>query len=79
LNGIEATKQIREEEAKHPESRALILGLTSAVADEDLQKYKAAGMDGCIAKGNLLAEALADAIKQRTANPQVFVVSKLDS
>jgi len=76
ISGIEATKQIRQFESKNNSSgkKIPILGLTGCVSEKDLAKYKEADMDGCIAKGELLATAVDEALKALKAKPTEFVV-----
>jgi CheY-like chemotaxis protein len=75
MSGVEATKEIREfERATCPSKRTTILGLTGNVSEGDLKKYKEADMDGCIAKGELLANAVKDALEKLAAKPSEFVV-----
>jgi len=80
MNGVEATREIRayeaEEKAKQQNSskRIIILGLTGSVSGSDLQRYKDADMDGCIAKGELLVNAIHTALEKLRENPNEFVV-----
>jgi len=74
ISGIEATKEIRQFETKNTSKRTVILGLTGCVSEKDLKKYKEADMDGCIAKGELLATAVNDALIALKTKPDEFVV-----
>ncbi len=50
LDGLEATKEIREFETSHKISRTPIIGATAHVMDEDRQKCRQAGMDDYMSK-----------------------------
>jgi len=77
MNGIEATAIIRKIEADENRPRTVIFGLTGSVGDSDLDQYKRVGMNGCIAKGNLLESSVREALDEHSKNPNQFVVSKL--
>jgi len=66
ISGIETTERIRklESEMRPGQPPVYIYGLTGDVSEEDLIKYKQCGMDGCILKGRLLAEAVKEAMEQ---------------
>jgi len=74
MNGCEATKLIRAFEKETGMKPTTILGLTGNVSDEDLKRYKEADMNGCIAKGELLAVAVKDALEVLQQTPDRFVV-----
>jgi len=74
MNGVEATKIIRESERESKMKPAIILGLTGNVSDEDLKKYKEAKMNGCIAKGELLHKSIEEALDALGKKPENFVV-----
>eukprot|EP01083_Nonionella_stella_P055156 145589_1 len=75
LNGLEATKRIRDYEKHQLENDdlAFIFGTTGSCEREDLHSYAAAGMDGCIEKGSVLSQALHEAIAMKEASPNEFV------
>jgi CheY-like chemotaxis protein len=73
MSGIEATRLIREHEAANGRSPVLVLALTGNVAASDLETYRAVGIDGCIAKGRLLGDALQKALRANQAHPGKFV------
>lgn len=83
ITGTDATVRIRAHEATleaaaraaglPPPPRVLVLGLTGNVDEDNLRLYEAAGMNGCIAKGKQLADAVQRAIQMHAANPHVFV------
>jgi len=51
MNGMSATKNIREFELKNPgNERAYIVAITANVLKEDVEKYKSVGMDDYISK-----------------------------
>jgi CheY-like chemotaxis protein len=77
MDGIEATRRIREWEQQNKKPAAVIFGLTSSVSDEDLERYKSAGMNGCIAKGKILVEAVKEALDEHYAAPERFVIARL--
>jgi CheY-like chemotaxis protein len=74
MSGVEATKVIREFEATQPDkSPVIVLGLTSNMESENLEEYRLAGMNGCIMKGSLVADAVNGALKQLENEPRKFV------
>jgi CheY-like chemotaxis protein len=75
LNGVDATRQIRQfEETNVPQGEgAIILGLTGSCSHADLQRYAEAGMDGCIEKGSVVSRAMHEALAMLEANPSEFV------
>jgi len=73
MNGIEAAQLIRTHEAEHNLKPCLMFGLTGNVEAEQLTQYASAGMNGCIAKGNVLATAVRQAEEIIKANPNQFV------
>lgn len=77
MNGIDATIKIREIEKEEKRPPTVIFGLTGSVTDDALKTYEAAGMNGCIAKGNVLTEAVKDALEQHEADPTKFVVARV--
>mgnify|MGYP003867459751 CR=1 FL=1 len=77
MDGVDAAKAIRLWEEKSQRSKCLIFGLTGSLSNEDLDRYKSAGMNGCIAKGTVLVDALHDAIADHSKNPEQFVVSRV--
>jgi len=64
MSGTEATQAIRQIERERGVAPVLIYGLTGNVSAEDLINYKAAGMNGCILKGKLLADAVRQAMEE---------------
>lgn len=78
MNGVDATIKIRDIEQKENRPKALIFGLTGSLSQEDLGKYKQVGMNGCIAKGNVLADALKEALDEHEKHPDQFVVSRVN-
>eukprot|EP01083_Nonionella_stella_P075000 203626_1 len=72
MDGIEATKLIREHE-RTTGHKALIFGLTASCEPDDLNSYAECGMDGCVEKGCLLSSALHEAIATLTENPANFI------
>ncbi|WP_374469010.1 ATP-binding protein [Phenylobacterium sp.] len=50
MDGLEATRRIRAEEARTGRPRTPILALTANVMTHQLAEYRAAGMDDCVAK-----------------------------
>lgn len=78
ISGIEATEKIRQYEStlqsQHMDYRPiLIYGLTGNVEEENLKLYEAAGMNGCIMKGKVLADSVKEAERQSEINPNNFV------
>jgi len=74
MNGVEATKIIRNFEKESKMNPTIILGLTGNVSNEDLQRYKEADMNGCIAKGELLYKSVKEALGILKERPEQFVV-----
>ncbi len=77
MDGMEATKQIRAIEAKESRVPVIVFGLTSNMKEDDLRNYQEAGMDGCIAKGNPLGDALKAALDELERSPDKFIASQL--
>jgi CheY-like chemotaxis protein len=69
MNGVEATRAIRELEAKSGKRRTPILALSANVMSHQLKEYVAAGMDGCIAKP-IDVNALVESIRDTVSPPQ---------
>lgn len=73
LDGVEATKQIRQMQANDESRQSIILGLTGSCSEQNLQEYFNAGMDGCIEKGCVVSRAMHEALALREENPNVFL------
>jgi len=73
MSGIEATELIREYEKENSLKPVCILGLTGSVGTDDLKRYRSAGMNGCIAKGELLCKSIDDALAKLVVHPEEFV------
>jgi len=69
LSGPAAARQIRAEEAASQRRRTPIIALTADVMTHHLAEYRAAGMDGCVAKP-IEVERLYTAINQALAGPE---------
>jgi len=72
MNGIVATRKIRDWEQETKRPPALIFGLTGSVEEDNLKEYQKAGMNGCIIKGKLLVSAVTEAIHKTAQNPNEF-------
>lgn len=70
ISGIEATQKIRQMEQEAGIAPVRIYGLTGDVDASDLAAYQAAGMDGCILKGKLLADAVRQAMEESNSGVQ---------
>ena len=69
MNGVEATRAIRERESTHSLSPTPILALSANVMSHQLDEYARAGMDGVVAKpvdAGKLIEAIAAAMERGT-------------
>jgi CheY-like chemotaxis protein len=69
MNGIEATRAIRERESEHRLSPTPILALSANVMSHQILEYELAGMDGVVAKpvdAGKLIEAIAAAMERGT-------------
>ncbi len=77
MDGVEATRLIRQWEAEMKIPRSIIFGLTGSVEDADLVRYRSVQMDGCIAKGNVLVSAVKEALTALEEDPHKFVLSRL--
>jgi CheY-like chemotaxis protein len=75
ISGIEAATQIREYEKQKNKLPCIILGLTGNVEQENLTAYKQAGMNGCIQKGEILVDAMSEAMAQLESNPSSFATA----
>ena len=73
MNGVEATEKIRELEQQQNREPIVIIGLTGNFDKGSLSSYEACGMNGCIAKGKLIGESLAKALKILEEFPNHFV------
>lgn len=74
INGIVATQRIRQWEREHGVKHPMmIFGLTGHCDASDLVLYEQAGMNGCIMKGNLLADSVRKAADAYNADPHTFV------
>ena len=79
ITGIEATERIRALEGARvsrpdgEERRVMIFGLTGNVAESNLRQYEQAGMNGCIVKGQLLVDAVKQAVERVERSPGEFV------
>lgn len=73
MSGIDAAKAIRAIEEELKLEPKIILGLTGNFGADDLEKYKAAQMNGCIAKGELLVKSVGIALQKLKENPDEFV------
>ena len=83
MSGIDATEIIRRIEAdaaeaaraagETPRPPVVVLGLTGNVDEVNLRLYESAGMDGCIAKGRQLGDAVKQALRMHRAHPDLFV------
>lgn len=71
---MEATKLIRELE-RNDATRipTIIFGLTGNCKEDDLDRYNAAGMDGCIEKGCVVSRAMHEALAMKKENPDEFI------
>jgi CheY-like chemotaxis protein len=66
MDGVAATVAIRQQQQQQHalHHRLRIYGLTGKVEPADLERYRLAGMDGCIAKGCLLLDSVREALDQ---------------
>ncbi|WP_411819951.1 ATP-binding protein [Hyphococcus formosus] len=74
MDGVEATLKIRAEERRQNKRRLPIVALTANAMAHQIEKYAAAGMDGCIAKPyrvDDLVEALHQAIDAANAGEPI--------
>jgi CheY-like chemotaxis protein len=65
LNGVDATRQIRAAEAREGRARSPILALSANVMTHQIAEYRAAGMDGVVAKpiqAGRLIEAMSEVL-----------------
>lgn len=75
MSGIDASKVIRRYEREcNARYKVVILGLTASTSPEDLREYKGAEMNGCIAKGQLIAESVKHALEALGRNSKMFFV-----
>jgi CheY-like chemotaxis protein len=73
ISGIEAAQQIRAHEKQKNKGPVVLFGLTGNVEEENLHEYEAVGMNGCIMKGTVIAEAVTQALSQLQQHPNQFV------
>lgn len=73
ISGIEATERIRKLERESSSAPVMIFGLTGNVDEDGLRSYEKAGMNGCILKGKLLADAVKQAVDDYSRDPDTFV------
>jgi len=74
MSGLEASRKIREMEREAKRKPVIIFGLTGSVIESDLPKFIEVGLNGCIAKGKLLGEAVQEALNRVDADPTAFVL-----
>lgn len=74
MNGVEATSLIRAFEKETGRYPAVIFALSGSIEPQDMEAYKSVGMNGCIAKGNVLADAVREALTEYDKDPEKFVV-----
>lgn len=74
MNGVEATEKIRAFEKEAGRYPAVVFALSGSIEPADMEAYKSVGMNGCIAKGNVLADAVREALAQHEKDPEKFVV-----
>lgn len=76
MDGIEATERIRAYENEHKiTEKVWIIAMTSNADDSDCLRYEACGMNGCIQKGQLLADSVKRCMQKLSENPSLFVVT----
>lgn len=71
MDGVEATRAIREIELSEGRPRTPVIAVTASVLARDIDNYLRAGMDGAVAKPvdmNLLSERIVEAVRQRRAS-----------
>ncbi|HEX5775718.1 MAG TPA: ATP-binding protein, partial [Caulobacteraceae bacterium] len=68
MNGVDATRAIRQFEAEQGRARTPILALSANVMPHQIDEYTAVGMDGCVAKP-IDVSALVETL-QETLEPQ---------
>jgi CheY-like chemotaxis protein len=71
VSGVEATRRIRSHELARRRPVVPILALTANVMPDQVEAYRAAGIDGCVAKpinSEDLIAAISDAVA-RTSKP----------
>jgi len=73
IDGIETTSRIRAIEKANGYDAVNILGLTGNYNETYLMRYKDCGMNGCIAKGKLLVDAMKKVISTLEDDPDKFV------
>lgn len=73
MNGVEATRLIRQFEQETRREPCLIFAVTGNCKPEELATYKEAGLNGCIAKGKLLVQSLRTACIAMIQNKAEFV------
>jgi len=73
IDGVEATRLIRQYEKENENSPCIIFGLTGNCSDEALNLYAEAGMDGCIEKGCVVSRAMHEALAMKEENSDVFL------
>jgi CheY-like chemotaxis protein len=73
IDGVEATRLIRQYEKENEISPCIIFGLTGNCSDEALNLYAEAGMDGCIEKGCVVSRAMHEALAMKEENSDVFL------
>ena len=83
LDGLEATKMIREWEKKHAKRPSCIIALTASVLDEDVKRALASGCTGHIGKP-LTKQVLLDTIRRQSAGsfdamPQELLINNQPS
>lgn len=75
MDGCDVTGGIREYEREHGLPQAIIYALTGDGGDENHDRYRECGMNGCIVKGSLFRDTLEYLIQQSERDPKKFVTT----
>eukprot|EP01083_Nonionella_stella_P280896 955805_1 len=73
MSGVQAAREIRVHDLREERTPAFVFAVTSHCTPGDLEKYAENGLNGCIEKGCLIAEAFMEAMASVHDDPSNFV------
>lgn len=76
MDGCYVTARIREYERQTELPHTIIYALTGSGGNENYDKYRQSGMNGCIIKGSLLRDTLEHHISQSRDDPKKFITCR---
>lgn len=71
MDGLQACRAIREQEASEGRDRTPIIAVTASALTHETERYRAAGMDGCLAKPIDIRRLVAELQSALAASPRL--------